>query len=933
MNRRNFMKLLGFITGSTFLSSCSFERSIKKIISYTVPPEKEIIPGEPVFYNSTCTECPAFCGIQIKAYEKNFDTKKDIYPVKLEGLAGHPINDGALCIRGQASITRLYNPRRLKNPLIKDTTGNLRSISWEDAFNILSSEIEKHKKGKFQNVFVSSRTTGSLSSLIDEFCSEFNLQRFPEIEIYNYFAIRKANGLLFGRYSIPYYAIKDADFLLTVGADIFESFISPVSHAVQFSIARRKNNLKWFHIEPHLSLTGICSDKRFVINPGSETYILLHILDSIKKRKTNSNIPASIISLIPSLPMDLIIQKTGLKEEEILLITDAYFNSKKPLLIAGGVSTQNQNGIDVAVFSGLIHWASGAIGNLVDFSKEENYSRLGTAEDLINLINKLETEDIGLLFLLRTDPVSLLPNTRIKDILNRVKFKVSLSESLNETAKHCDLILPLSHSLESWSDAEPRRGLVCLIQPAVKTIFDTRHEGDIIIHIMKIHGKNVSDDFKSYVLNRFEKSHGKDNLDGFIERGYFEEKPSPVRLTFNEKNIISFLSAFKIHEPLKTPLLVISPSLRFFDGRSYELDLLNEIPDPISTISYGRWIFLSEKTARKLNITEGDELEIIRDGLTIKVPAKIERAIPDDIFLVQSDGSINPIIPDKKTGDFSIFLEGISIRKTGKKIRLPILSGSKSQEGRGIIPYPIHKEEKHKESLYPEHEHKDYRWAMVIDLDLCIGCSACVAACYIENNIPIAGIDEHLRGREMSWIRIEPFYNDSNEITFQLMLCQHCNYAPCEPVCPVYATYHNHEGINAQIYNRCVGTRYCSNNCPYKVRRFNWYPHRWEYPMNLMLNPEVSIRQSGVMEKCTFCIQRIRRAHDIAKDEGRSIRDGEVIPACAQTCPTHAITFGNILDKNSSVYKLSKSDRSYRIFEQLGTEPSIYYLRKRKRDE
>jgi molybdopterin-containing oxidoreductase family iron-sulfur binding subunit len=274
-------------------------------------------------------------------------------------------------------------------------------------------------------------------------------------------------------------------------------------------------------------------------------------------------------------------------------------------------------------------------------------------------------------------------------------------------------------------------------------------------------------------------------------------------------------------------------------------------------------------------------------------------------------------------------IEGVGITKTGKKVGIPILSGSFSQQGRGLIPDPVHLEEgrRHKRwTLYPEHEHKEYRWAMAVDLDRCNGCAACVAACHVENNVPVAGKADHLKGREMSWLRIEPFY-EKGQVAFLPMLCQQCHSAPCESVCPVFAAHHNPEGLNVQVYARCVGTRYCSNNCPYKVRRFNWRQHRWPEPMDRMLNPDVPAREVGVMEKCTFCIQRVRAAKDKAKDEGRKVRDGEFTTACSQSCPTGAIVFGNLLDKESKVYRLAHSGRAYRVFESLGTEPSIYYLR------
>ena len=256
-------------------------------------------------------------------------------------------------------------------------------------------------------------------------------------------------------------------------------------------------------------------------------------------------------------------------------------------------------------------------------------------------------------------------------------------------------------------------------------------------------------------------------------------------------------------------------------------------------------------------------------------------------------------------------------------------------EGRGIVPGLEHKHEhEHKaehvnKTLYPPHEYKNYRWAMAIDLDRCTGCGACVAACYVENNIPLVGRDEHVAGREMSWLRIEPFVNDAGDFEMLPMMCQQCDNAPCEPVCPVNATYHNPEGLNAQVYNRCVGTRYCSNNCPYKVRRFNWIDHPVAQPLDLMFNPDVSKRPKGVMEKCTFCVHRIVRAKDHAKDEKRLVHDGEVTTACAQTCPAQAIVFGNILDEQSHVHQQAKSDRTYRVLEELGVEPAVYYLTSR----
>ncbi|MEE9150592.1 MAG: molybdopterin-dependent oxidoreductase [Thermoplasmata archaeon] len=931
MKRRDFIKLLGATTGTALVASCGVQKGTEKLIPHVIPPEDGLAPGQPAFYNSTCTECPANCGLTVKVHEKlTANNRYERYPVKLEGLSGHPINDGTLCIRGQSSLTRLYHPERLKEPLIRDGSGKLKVSTWKEAYLKILDALEDSDDEGLTNVYLSGRTTGSLSELIDTFTLEMDIERLLEFEVYSYAALREANGILYAINEIPSHDIENADFLLTLGADILETYISPVNNSNQFSRAKRQNDFKWFHVEPHHSLTGMSANERFVLNPGSEVYLLLFLLNYIKEKGLiKEMISQELLDLIPILPVEEISRKTGITPDGLNKLAQPFDKAKSPLVLTGGISARQGSGLDALVLTGLIQWATGAKSSLIDFSKGENYSNVGTMLDIEELSEDLQDEDIGVIFISRTDPVSSLPPS-FKNDLMKAQLRVGMSELHNKTMEVCDVILPLSHSLESWGDAEPRYNIKTIIQPVLKPLHNTLAEGDILLQLMELSAEDETlPSYQEYVLNEWKKSYGESFIEEVLNKGYLEETPDKDKVKLQERSLKNHLKSLKLPEVMKKPVLLVTPSIRSFDGRSADLPLLSEIPDPVTTISYGKWVSISEKTARKDKLRDGDELQISSSKMSVKLPVKIQEGLAEGVYTVHQ-GMVDSILiqTDRRSGEIISYLDGVKISKTGRSERLPILSGSIAHEGKGVIPYPAHA--KHAiSSMYAKHEHKDYRWAMAIDLDLCTGCSSCVAACYIENNIPIVGKKEHLIGREMSWIRIEQHKDAHEKINMVPMLCQHCDYAPCEPVCPVFAAYHNPEGLNAQIYNRCVGTRYCANNCPYKVRRFNWFDQDWPEPLDKMQNPAVSVRTKGIMEKCTFCVQRIRVAKDLAKDDSRKVRDGEVVPACAQTCPTEAIVFGNILDRKSRVYELSHSKRSTRIFEDLGVEPAVHYLPKK----
>lgn len=934
MKRRDFIKLMGIASTASLMSSCGVERGTEKLIPFVVPPEEDYIPGEDYYYNSTCTECPANCGISVKVREFN--------PIKLEGIQGHPINNGALCMRGQSSLMRLYHPDRIKSPLMKDAQGNYQKISWTDAYSEIVGKMRAAEQGQRVNLFLSGRTTGSLSELIDQFCRQTNVERLPEYETFAYANIREANNILFGRKEIPRYKIDQADFLVTIGADIIETFVSPVQHTKNLTRAKNRQHLEWLHIEPHASLSGFQAKKRIRLNPGSEPYLLLFLLNFILKSNLQKNpLPNSVLAILPQTTVGEAESKTGISNEVLNDLAQALVKANNPLVIAGGASTSQATGLETAVFAGMLQWITGMItnrgdGGVVDFAQAENFENVGSMLDMVQLVSRLRNNQVGVIFVSNTDPLSTMPgDIGMEQYLERAQFRVAISDFKNATAEKCDIILPLSHALETWGDAQPRKGLLNVIQPVIDPLWDTRSNGDILLGIMQVYGNaTTTPAFQEWLFSNWNQKYGQNFADEFLKQGYHQIETPRATVSLQSQRVAVFIEEARFPSVSDKPILFVTPSIRSYDGRSLVLPLSQEIPDPITTVTYGAWLSVSKETAKELGLKDRDEVQVRVESEQFELPVKIQPGLAKNVFSIHWDQIDSRLLGiDSRSGEPLGALVDFSIQKTGKTIALPILAGKMDQGDREIIPdhYDEHEMDIHHEvkaTLYPDNEYPNYRWSMSIDLESCIGCAACVAACYVENNVPVVGPEQHLIGREMSWIRVQPYYNGRDEAEFLVMLCQQCGNAPCETVCPVYATYHNPEGLNAMVYNRCVGTRYCHNNCPYKVRRFNYFEHEWPEPMNRILNPDVFVRNKGVMEKCTFCVQRIRKAKDIAKDEGRKVQDGEVLPACAQTCPADAIVFGNILDKESEVYKKSQSDREFRVLEMLGTLPAVHYLRK-----
>ncbi|TFG59001.1 MAG: hypothetical protein E4H29_05045, partial [Deltaproteobacteria bacterium] len=426
MKRRDFLWLLGVISGSTVMSACGTPNRSAKFTSYLLPPEEGIVPGEASFHPSTCTECPAGCGVLARVREGR--------PVKLEGIPGHPVSDGGLCARGQSSLYRLYHPERLRGPMARDG-GKLRPISWEDAFSRVAGALQASREKGRKNLFLSGRTTGSLTRLVDAACAKLGIERLPEYEVYCHAAEKEANGLLFGERDLPHCRIEEADFLLTVGADLLETHVTPVAYTRKISSARARGDFRWYHVEPHISLTGANADRRFVIRPGRERSLLSFLLREVLDRKPpKTPLPGELLAALPRATASMVSAETGIPPESLKEIADRLAAAKRPLVIAGGVGTAQAGGLGVASAAALIQWVTEAIPERVDFARSENYRAVGTLRDMEDLSARMGRGEAGVVFLFRTNPVFSLPQRlAFRENLKKADLSVGMGEFLDET--------------------------------------------------------------------------------------------------------------------------------------------------------------------------------------------------------------------------------------------------------------------------------------------------------------------------------------------------------------------------------------------------------------------------------------------------------------------------------------------------------------------
>ena len=867
VDRRDFLKLAGFSLAAVGVTACS-RPVVDKAIPYLTAPE-EIVPGRAYYMASTCHGCPARCGILVKC--------RDGRPIKIEGNPDHPLSRGGVCAVGQAMVLGLYDSHRLGGPLLLG-----KQATWNAVDALVAQKLADAKRVRVVSSTLASPTT---KRVIDEFLSRFEDGKYVVYDAMSCSAIADAHEQTHGMRTLPHYRFDKADVVVSIDADFLGTWISPVEFTKQRSAHRA-----WHaQLEPRMSVTGSNADQRLRIDPRDIGAILSHL--------------AGVGSYKPQILDRLVARLQSAKG--------------RSLVVCGS------NRIEDQLLVNHINESLGNYGATIDIEAPSNQRQGSDAP--------IDFAGVDAVFVLACNPVYDLPNgDAIGKLLASVPLVVTFASHPDETSKFAHAICPDHHPLESWNDSEPVAGVYAVTQPAIAPLRNTR---SAIESFAAWSGKPA----KAYDLikNAFKGNWDQTLNDGF-DAGPALSRPRPPE---RRPHIPSPVT----RHPSPGYALVLYPTVAMLDGRHAHNAWLHELPDPISKVTWDNYACLSPDTAKKLGVSDGDVVRVN----DVELPAFIQPGQHDNVVAIAIGygrigtdrfAKIGPkwllgrtyLHPGESVGKRVVQLPAtVKLAKTGRRVDLASTQLHNTMEGRPLTQ-PATSHQQPATSLWPAKQVGEHKWALAIDLAKCTGCSACVIACQAENNVPVVGKDEVVREREMHWIRIDRYYageGDDVEAVHQPMMCAHCGNAPCESVCPVLATVHSSDGLNQQVYNRCVGTRYCANNCPYKVRRFNWfdYPHD-DRLANLVLNPDVAVRSRGVMEKCSMCAQRIEEARIEARQKGIRIPDGAIRMACEQSCPADAIVFGDLNDPKSAIGKARRDPRHFRLLEELNVDPAVGYL-------
>ena len=939
--RRDFLKYFGFsIASAAVLAGC--ERPVKKAIPLLIQPE-EVKPGTANYYASTFYDGAEMVPILVKV--------RDGRPIKIEGNDMYKMTGGSASARVQASLLNLYDESRPAQPMLD---GN--SILWEDVDIKFKETLTTWDASKEFVILTPSIISPSTKQLLNDFKAKYSFVVHETFDAFSYSALKEAYIRSYGS-AIPSFRFDEAQLVVGFNADFLGTWLQPTAFGRQYSSARKltegqREMLRHIQFESIMTLTGSNADERVPMPSVDEAYYLASLYSILAKKAG--------------------LEVTTIKAPEVILkVADELANTQGKSLVVSGT-----NDIEIQSLVVEINHLLENIGKTILVDKRLNLFT-GSDKAFDALLSRMEESSVGAVMFWETNPLYQAPlEGRTAEAIKKVPLRIGVQSQQTETALLCNYLLPAPHFLERWDDNELVEGAYTITQPAIRPLFKTRppqenlmawagFEGSYYDYI-KLYWKDSIYNSQLAKGKQFETFWKISVRDGIVVD---ENKEVEVNsyISSSLKDLLQNNSSAKSSNDLE---LVLYQNVPIGDGTLANNPWLQELPEPVSRVCWDNYVSVSPAFAALRGWNQGDVVDVNGIELPVLVqPGQARNTLAVAVGYGRSNAgrvasdlgkNVYPFV-QLKDGHRSYIIPKVEAVATGSTYELAATQSHHSMEGRALVrettiaeylANPASGNEMHAKfekvntSLYSEHEYKGHHWGMVIDLNSCIGCNACVVACSAENNVPVVGRNEVRRSHEMHWLRLDRYYagdTDNPEVVRQPVMCQHCDSAPCENVCPVAATNHSSEGINQMAYNRCIGTRYCNNNCPYKVRRFNWYDYTGAdtIPNNrvdpagmtldlkrMVLNPDVTVRAKGVIEKCSMCIQRIQDRKLNAKKEGRLLADGEIKTACQQTCPADAITFGDTNDPNSKVSKLLKDARQYGLLEEIHTLPSVVYLSK-----
>ena len=982
-SRRDFLKMLGFSTTAAVIAA-GCEMPVRKSIPYALKPE-EVIPGVANYYASVMYQGGDYCPVLVKTREGR--------PIKVEGNSMSTVTRGGSSARVQSSVLSLYDGARYRNP-----KRGKENITWEVADKEIGEKLKsiKDANGKIV-IFSSSIASPSTLAAIAEFKSVYGAEHMVSDAV-SYSGMLDANEKSFGTRAIPSYNFDKAKVIVGLGCDFLGTWLSPIEFAADWAVNRKVNKenrkmSKHIQVESALTITGSAADKRIPVKPSEEATFAVDLYKAVSG-SSSGNAKADAVA------------------KELMA------NKGAALVVSGS------NDANVQIVVNAINEALESYGSTISFTSTYN-TKTGSDKSAVELAEKLASGDVKAVIFYDCNPLHTHPMAaKLADGIKKAALSVSFNERMDETSEECQYVCPDDNWLESWNDISPKTGVYHICQPTITKLFDTRQAQDTLLK-----WAGSKENYYDFIRSHWEKNvyPKQSKYNGFnalwdvtvhdgelIIEGGSESK-------FSGSGVEGAVGAISsTYANIGDTQVKLYESVAMGNGYWTDNPFQQELPDPITKITWGNYVMVPISWRQKNNVKNDLELKdyqlvkVTVNGQSVTLPAVAVPGLANGTFAIAlgyGKTVTNPLAKDElKVGknaypllammgeNFSYIskatievlpqTEKVAITQSHHNITLKDLGGIKKRKvvKETTLAEYIKNEKgnagnedreeilEEQVSLYYKHEKIGPHWNMSIDLNTCIGCGSCVTACNVENNVPVVGKDQVIRSREMHWMRIDRYFTynemvqdgtetlpaENIDVVFQPLMCQHCDNAPCENVCPVAATNHSSEGLNQMAYNRCIGTRYCANNCPYKVRRFNWYDYQgadafdgkrvskfWanegllsnatqalQEPLaRMVLNPDVTVRSRGVIEKCSFCVQRIQEGKLSAKKENRPLKDGDVVTACQSACPTNAIVFGDRNDEKSAIRTRVEDERTYGVIEEIHTMPNVTYLTKvRNRD-